>query len=339
MTKFLSFLSLSVLLLAGCSSPNQESAPTGNSPSTSSTETKKSDFKVALLTPGPVDDSGWCALAYEGLQGIKADLGAEVANQVTQPNDIKEAMRTYAQKGYNLIFGHGFEYNEPGVELAKDFPNTVFVSSSGSKTAKNAGAIRFYLEQSFYLAGFLAGKASKTGVVGMVGGPEVPSIKSTFSAFRAGATAANPKVQVLEAFTGKNDDSAAAKQVADQMIAKKADFLIHQANSGAKGVFTACKEAKIWAFGANSNQNDDDSGVVIGSALLVGKPAFLEVAKIVKEGKFDGNVIQLGMDKGAIDFVFNDKLKSNLPAEAITAMEAVKKDIVSGKFIVPKDKF
>jgi basic membrane protein A len=340
MTKFLSLLSLASLILVGCSG----GATAGNNePATTNASTTgtapKTDFKVALITPGPVNDSGWCALAFDGLQGIKTDMGVEVANSVASGNDIKEAMRSYAQKGYKLVFGHGYEYNEPGVQIAKDFPDTVFVSSSGSLTAKNAGAIRFYLEQSFYLAGVLAAKTSKSGVVGMVGGPDVPSIKSTFKAFRAGAEATNPKIQVLEAFTGSNDDVAKAKQAAEQMIQKKADVLIHQANAGAQGVFNACKEGKAWAIGANSNQNDNESGVIIGSATIVGKPAFLEVAKLVKDGKFDGSVIQLGMDKGAIDFVFNDKLKSQLPADAVTAVEAIKKDIISGKLVVPKDKF
>ncbi|MBS1701313.1 MAG: BMP family protein [Armatimonadetes bacterium] len=342
MTKFLSFLSLSVLVLAGCSGDSSSSnGSAGGNSATSSADsgTKGGTFKVALLTPGPVNDSGWCALAYDGLQGIKEDMGAEVSNQVAVGNDIKEAMRTYAQKGYNLVFGHGFEYNEPGVQVAKDFPNTVFVSSSGSLTAKNAGAIRFYLEQSFYLAGVLAGKATKTNVVGMVGGPQVPSIESTFHAFKAGAESVNPNIKVLEAFTGENNDVAKAKQAAEQMIGQKADFLIHQANGGAQGVFNACKEGHIWAFGANMNQNDNDSGVVIGSAAIIARPAFLEVAKLVKEGKFDGSTIQLDMQKGAIDFVYNDKLKSQLPADAIAKVEEVKKDILSGKFVVPKDKF
>lgn len=339
MTKFVSLLSLSAILLIGCSGGSTESSNNSSPTIGATSEAPKSDFKVALITPGPVNDSGWSALAYDGLQGIKTEMGAEVANQVAGGNDIKEAMRSYAQKGYKLVFGHGFEYNEPGVQVAKDFPDTVFVSSSGGLTAKNAGAIRFYLEQSFYLAGVLAAKTSKTGVVGMVGGPDVPSIKSTFKAFRAGATATNPQIQVLEVFTGSNDDVAKAKQAAEQMIAKKADVLIHQANAGAQGVFNACKEGKVWALGANLNQNDNESGVIIGSATIVAKPAFIEVAKLVKEGKFDGTVIQLGMEKGAIDFVFNDKLKSQLPADAVTKVEEVKKDILSGKLVVAKDKF
>lgn len=321
-------------LLVGCSGGTDTAANTPEG----STETK-SDFKVALITPGPVNDSGWCALAYDGLQAIKADLGAEVSNQVATGDTIKEAMRSYAQKGYNLVLGHGYEYNEPGHQIAPDFPNTVFVSSSGSLTAKNAGAIRFYLEQGFYLAGAFAASISKTGTVGMVGGPDVPSIRSTFKAFKAGAEAINPKINVLEAFTGKNDDVAAAKQAAEQMIGLKADVLIHQANSAAQGVFNAAKEGKVWALGANLNQNDNESGVVIGSATISAKAAFLEVAKLVKDKKFDASVVQLGMEKGAIDFVLNDKLKSNVSAEAIAKIEDLKKQIIEGKIVVAKDKF
>lgn len=324
-------------ILGGCgsSSTSTTTSTGGEKPAASGA----SDFKVALLTPGAVNDSGWSAMAFDGLNAIKSDLGAEVSNTVATGNDIKESMRSYAQKGYKLVFGHGFEYNQPGNEVAKDFPDTVFVSSSGSLTSKNSGAIRFDLEQSFYLAGVLAASVSKTGVVGMVGGPEVPSIKSTFKAFRAGAEATKQGITVLEVFTGKNDDVAAAKQVAEQMIGKKADVLIHQANSAAQGVFNAAKEGNIVAIGANLNQNDNESGVVIASATISAKAAFLEVAKLVKEGKFAGNVVEVGMDKGAIDFVFNDKLSSKVSPEAKVKVEEAKKGILDGKIVAPKDKF
>ena len=328
-------LFLFATLLAGCSKDGQG---TPASVGTSAGQDSPS-FKVALLTPGPVNDSGWSALAFEGLEAIKDETGAMTSNQVAQGSDIKESMRSYAQKGYQLVLGHGFEYNEPGVQVAKDFPDTVFISSSGSATAKNAGAIRFYLEQSFYLAGVLAANVSKTGTVGMVGGPDVPSIRSTFKAFRAGAEASKPGTKVLEVFTGKNDDVAAARQVAETMIKSGADVLIHQANAAAQGVFTACKDGKAWALGANLNQNDNESVVVIASATISAKAAFLEVTKLVKEKKFDGNVVQLGMEKGAIDFVYNDKLKSQIPEAALKAVEEAKANIMSGKLVAPKDKF
>ena len=242
MKRAFAILTLLSFVVFGCSGGAQES----KGPST--TELPKSEdrsFKVALLTPGPVSDAGWSAMAYKGLQAIKDSFGAEINNQQANDAQIRDAMRSYAQKGYNLVIGHGYEYNAPGVEVAKDFPKTVFVSSSGGEFASNAGSFRFELEQGFYLAGMAAGLMSKSGKVAMIGGPDVPSIRSTFKAFRAGAEAAKPGVVVIETFTGKNDDIAAANLATLKAIEQGADYVIHQANAAAQGVFDACKEKGV----------------------------------------------------------------------------------------------
>ncbi len=287
-----------------------------NSAPTASPTEQKSDFKVALLTPGPVSDAGWSAMAYDGLQQIKTQMNATVNNQEAKDApQIKDAMRSYARDGYNLVIGHGFEYNAPAVEVAKDFPKTVFVSSSGGGTAANAGAFRFYLEQSFYLAGEMAAKMSKTGKVAMIGGISVPSIESTFKAFEAGAKAVNPKIVVIKTYIGSFDDTAKAKQSTLAAINEGADFVIHQANAAAQGVFDACKEKGVYAFGSNADQNSNASGAVIASATIVAGPAFLDLAKKVKDGTYKGSVQLMGMDIGSIDFVINPKMKDKVPAD------------------------
>ena len=120
----LGLCALAALVLAACS------GPTSDQPATDAKS--GSEFKVALLTPGPISDAGWCAMAYDGLKAIEKDLGATVNTQEATGTKINDAMRSYAQEGYQLVIGHGFEYNEPGVALAEQFPKTVFVSSSGS---------------------------------------------------------------------------------------------------------------------------------------------------------------------------------------------------------------
>jgi basic membrane lipoprotein Med (substrate-binding protein (PBP1-ABC) superfamily) len=278
-------------------------------------------------------------MAYEGLQAIKAELGAEVNNQEAKDAQIESAMRAYAQQGYGLVLGHGFEYNAPGVKLAKEYPKTVFVSSSGGETAVNAGAFRFAMEEGFYLAGFLAGKLTKSGTVAAIGGPEVPSIKSTFKAFEAGAKAARPDIKVLQPFTGQNSDIAAAKQATLAAIGQGADMVIHQANAGAQGVFDACKEKKVMAFGANLNQNGNESGVVMASAVILAKPAFVALARRVKDGNYKGEVLTMPMKSGAIDFVMNPKHMGHVPPEVRKAVEDTRQKILNGDVIVPMDKF
>lgn len=326
-------IALALIGVLGCSSQNAGPAE-GSSTSAASYKPK-----VALLTTGPVNDSGWSALAYEGLLAIRDELGAEISHQEARGTQIRDAMRSYAQKGYRLVFGHGFEYNEPGVEIAKDFPNTVFVSSSGGKTAENAGAFRFYLEQGFYLAGVMAADLSKSGVLAMIGGPEVPSIESTFKAFEAGAKAERPDIRVLTLFTGQDSDVAAAKRATLEAISQGADVVIHQANAAAQGVFEACREKGVLAIGSNANQNDNESGVVVASAVIVAKPAFVELAKDVFEGRYKGSIRLVGMDKGAIDFVLNPKLEDRVPEATRKKLNDLKAKIVSGELVVPKDEF
>lgn len=325
---------LAGLFVAGCSGPEATSPgpPNGGRPN--------DEFKVALLTPGPVSDAGWSAMANDGLQQIRQQLGATVNQQEAKGTQIKDAMRTYAQQGYRLVIGHGFEYNDPAVQVAKDFPGTIFVSSSGGGTAPNAGAFRFYLEQGFYLAGEMAGKMTKTGKVAMIGGDKVPSIESTFKAFEAGVRAANPQIkQVIKVYTGNGQDVAAAKRATLTAIDQGADFVIHQANAAAQGVFDACKERGVFAFGANLNQNDNPSGAVLASAVIVAGPAFVDLAKQVKEGTYKGSILLMGMDKGAIDFVVNPKLQAKIPADVLKKIQEDQAKIKSGQLTVPKDEF
>jgi basic membrane lipoprotein Med (substrate-binding protein (PBP1-ABC) superfamily) len=332
--KGLALLAVLALFLAGCNG-----GETPQTPTTGSQQAAEKPFKVALLTPGPVSDAGWNALAYDGLQAIKSELGAEVNNQQAQGTQIKDAMRQYAQDGYSLVFGHGFEYNDPAFKIAGDFPNTVFVSSSGGETAANVGAFRFYLEQGFYLCGYMAGMMTKTGKAAVIGGPDVPSIHSTFEAFEAGFKAAKPNGRVISIFTGSGEDVAKAKQATLSAIGQGADFVIHQANAAAQGVFDACKEKNVYAFGANADQNNNPSGIVIASGVIVARPAFVALAKKVKEHTYKGEVTLMGMDKGAIDFVLNPALKDKVPADVQKKLGELAADIKSGKIEVPKRKF
>ncbi len=112
---------MQISLLEACTShPSTDGKPTSTT------------FKVALLTPGPVSDAGWNAAAYQGLELIKTKLGADTALvQTKSPADFEDAFRDFASRGFDLIFAHGFEYSDSALEVARSFPNTYFVVSSG----------------------------------------------------------------------------------------------------------------------------------------------------------------------------------------------------------------
>jgi len=333
------FLSiLAICFVFGCGSPSDTDE--GATVKSVSPPKPGSEFQVALLTPGPVSDSGWNALAYDGLQAINAKMNASITNKESKGADIADDMRAYARKGYNLIFGHGFEYNDPAMKVAKDFPDTVFVTSSGGGTAKNVGAFRFELEQGFYLAGYLAGLQTRTGIVGSVSVQNYPSIVSTLKAFAAGVKASNPGAKVLPpVYFGTEGDVSGAKQLTDNLITQGADVIIHQANSAAQGVFDACRTKNVYAMGSNADQNANESGIVLASATIVAKPAFLDLALQVRNKTFVGKIQKFGMDKGAIDFVINPKLKDRIRLDRRQMLDSVANNIKTGKLKVPEDNF
>ena len=296
-------------------------------------------FKVALLTPGSISDSGWNSMAYEGLMAIETALGAKVNNMEATDAQIRDSMRSYAQNGYDLVLGHGYEYNAPGLEVAEDFPDTVFVSSSGNLFSENSGTFRFHLEQGFYLAGYLAASMSQTGKIAAIGLNAIPSIKSTFRGFAHGARAANPDIVIIEPEMGSTSDIAAMKQATLAAINEGADFVIHQANEAAQGVFDACKEKGVYALGANLDQNDNPSGVVIASAVIVAKPAYVALAKEVRDGTYEGKVMLMGMSDGAIGFVVNPALADRIPARLLQTLDDLGQHIALGNLVIPMDEF
>lgn len=302
-------------------------------------------FRVALLTPGSPADGGWNQGAYEGLLRIQAELGAEISHVETRtPAEFEEGFRDYAGRGFDLVFGHGFEYQEAAAKVASEFPESVFITTSGNTVRPNVAPMVFELEQATYMAGFMAGRMSHTGIVGMIGGIDLPSIRSTFLAFRAGVEAGAPQAAVREVFIGNFDDTAAAREAALALLEEGADFLIHQANDAGRGVFQAvsdrsAKGERVFAFGTNRDQSAMGPDVVIASATLDLPQAFLEVARRVRDGTFRAEPLRLGMAEGIVDLVVNPKLSDRIPEPTRRELQDLRERIRRRDLDVPRGAF
>lgn len=288
-------------------------------------------FRVALLTPGSISDGGWNASAYDGLQLIKKELGAEISNvQTGTPSEFVQGFRDYAQQGYDLVFGHGFEFQDPALQVGKEFPTTVFVVSSGSVHAANVASMTFDLNQATYLAGIVAASLSKTGRAGCVGGIKLPVIRTTFEGFTAGAKSVKPDFVVAEAYVGSFEDVAGAKAATDALIAQGADFVLQNADAAGLGVFQSAKAAGVLAFGTNRDQSDVAPDTVLASATISIPKAFLQVAREVKDKKFVGRVLEEDLASGVIGFVVNPKLADRIPADVQKRVADAQQQIASG---------
>ena len=299
---------------------------------------------VALLTSGPVSDAGWHAGAYEGLQMIGDSLGVHISHQQTRtPADFDEAFISYAESGYGLIFGHGFEYQDAASRAGEAYPDVTFVVSSGSRPSANVVPIIFGLHEASYLAGMAAGAITASGIVGMVGGVEIPSAKGTFIAFEAGVKAMREDATVLETFIGSWDDVSAAKEAAAAQLRQGADALIHNVDAASFGFFQAVREAReggrmAWAFGMNRDQNDVAPDVIAGSAVINIPQIFVQTARAWQDGTLEGP-LYTGLATGAVDFVPNPAQPGAVPPMVLVRIEEARRLIIEEKIEVPSIDF
>jgi basic membrane lipoprotein Med (substrate-binding protein (PBP1-ABC) superfamily) len=298
-------------------------------------------FRVALLTPGSVRDAGWNQSAYEGLVAIRDQLGAEIAYQETRtPQDFEAGFRDFAARGFDLVFGHGFEFQDAAAKVGAEFPEAVFITTSGSTLRANVAPVVFELEQATYVLGYLGARVSRTGRLGAVGGVEIPSVASTFLAFAAGARAARPDVQVVTSYLGSWEDVAAGREATLALISSGADVLIHNADAAGRGFFQAAQEQTgVYVFGTNRNQNDLAPEVVLASAVLDIPLALLRVAREVEEGRFEARSIRFGLGDGVVSIAWNDRLRARLPSALRTEVDTLVKRIESGDLVVPRGGF
>ncbi|MGD0949835.1 MAG: BMP family protein [Candidatus Binatia bacterium] len=321
-----------VIASAGC---QRGSAPAPGPPASPA-----QPFKVALLSPGPVSDAGWNALAYDGLLAVRDQLGAEISQAQTKtPAEFEEGFRDFARRGYQLVLGHGFEFQDAAAAVAPDFPKTVFITTSGNTVRRNVAPLRFMLEEATYLEGMLAASMSKSGKAGVVGGMEIPSVKSTIIAFDAGVRAVRPDFAVVTSYVGNWEDVGAAKEAALALVEQGCDFLFHNADAAGLGVFQAAQARHVFAFGSNKNQNDVAPDVVIASAVSDIPRAFVEVARQVKEGRFTGRIQHMGMKEGVVSLVFNPRLESQIPSAVKERIEQARQAIIAGTLKVPTAEF
>lgn len=333
------------LILVGCVALASACEPERPQASEDSPASVPPTFRAALLTAGPVGDAGWYAGAYQGLLMLRDSLGAEVSHQQTRtPADFDEALVSYASSGYDLIFAHGFEYQDAAIRAGEAFPAATFVVSGGGRLSANVVPLIFTLEEGSYLAGMVAAGMSATGVLGMVGAVAIPSVQGTFRAFEAGARAVRPDVRILESFIGNWDDVGAAKEAAVAQLRRGADVLIHNTDAASFGVFQAVREAveagdRVWAMGMNSDQNEVAPEVILGSAVIRIPQSFLETARAWQAGDLGGAPLYAGAKDDVVDFVFNPALADAIPAALRARVEAARAAIRAGTLQVPRVPF
>ena len=308
-----------------------------------SKETKAADkaddtMKVALCVTGAVNDMGFCQSAYDALVLLEEKYGCEIAyTENVQPADMAAVFTDYAANGYDIVFGHGFQFGDPALEVAPLYPDTYFICAESNAAAENVATYIVSCEQGGYVEGVLAARMSESGKVGYIGPVEGASLIKIMNGFEDGAKSVNPDIEVQTAWTGSFTDTALAKEAAKAMIDSGVDFIAHDANECGNGAIFAAQEAGVWAMGDSYDQHELAPETVLTSSMyhfsVVYETAYLDVVN----GNFKGELKYLGMAEGAVEMAPYYDLESEIPEEVRAEIAALIESIVSGEFVVPLD--
>ena len=280
-------------------------------------------------------DAAWNAGAYAGLLQIKDSLKAAVSHvEARTPSEQENALRAYAAQGYDLVFAHGFEFQDAAERVSAAYPRTAFIITSGRRTQGNVSPLIFRLEEASYLAGMIAGGLTRTGVLGFIGGIELPPIKAAYQGWVNGARSIRANVKTREVYLNSFDDVAAGREAALALMEAGADMLHHNADAAALGMFQAIKQRPgVYAFGANGDQSGLAPGHVIGSAVIDLPRAFLLVASEVAAKTFKPHLEVFGLESGVVKYVPAATLDTLVPTSLKRRLAAAADSITRGTLL------
>jgi basic membrane protein A len=291
-------------------------------------------------------DKSFNDAAYAGILRAQKELGVTV--ELLEPatsEDREAAMRLFAARGFDLVFGVGFIFSSDVDRVAGDFPDVRFAcvdyAPPPGGAPRNVAGLAFREEEGSYLVGGVAGLMSKTRQVGFVGGMRGPLIRKFEAGYEAGVKAVCPDCVVHSAYIGTSPDAfkdpAKGKALAIAEIGSGADVLYHASGASGHGVFEAAHDAGRFAIGVDSDQYAEMPDTVVTSMVKRADVSVFDTVRAVTEGRFESGMHVFGVKDGAIDYVHDGPHGLLLPRDVIARVEGLREDIASGRVHVPSD--
>ncbi|TNC51884.1 BMP family ABC transporter substrate-binding protein [Rubellimicrobium rubrum] len=278
-------------------------------------------------------DKSFNESAFTGAQRWAEETGGTYAEfELTAEPQREQAIRRFAEQGYNPIIMVGFMSATPLGEIAPDYPDTKFVIVDAVVEQPNVRSVVFNEHEGSYLVGLLAGLASESGTVGFVGGMDIPLIRKFGCGYAQGVKAANADATVIANFTGTTpaawNDPARGAELALAQIGQGADVVYAAAGATGVGVLQTAADQDIKSIGVDSNQNYLHPGEVLTSMIK-------RVDNAVYDAMTAGEAVEtgvqvMGVANEGVGFALDEFNQDLITPEMKTAVDEAAAQIASG---------
>ena len=321
--KGLAFVLLaSSLLMAGCGAKKEEKPKVAEK------------TKVAFVLVSPAKDGGWSESHENGriyLEKNLPNVETTVVASVPEGADSERVISQLASQGNKVIFTTSFGYMDPTLNVAKKFPDVVFMHASGFKSEKNMGNYFGRIYEARYLTGMVAGKETQSNVIGYVAAFPIPEVVRGINAFTLGVKAVNPNAKVKVIWTNTWYDPAKEKQAALSLIDAGADIITQHQNT--TGPQQAAQERGKFGIGYNLDMSAVAPKAVLTSAIWNWGPFYKKVVEGVQNETWKMENYWGGMKDGVVDIApYGPMVKEDTKK----IVDAAKQGIKDGKLMIFK---
>ncbi|MFZ5633404.1 MAG: BMP family ABC transporter substrate-binding protein [Bacillota bacterium] len=289
-------------------------------------------LKVAFMYVGPVGDAGWSYAHDQGRKYLEKELPyvkTSIVESVPEGADSERVLMQLAEQGNKVIFATSFGYMDPTINVAKKYPDVVFMHCSGFKTTPNVGTYFGRIYQARYLTGIAAGKMTKSNKIGYVAAHPIPEVVRGINAFTQGVRSANPNARVKVVWTNTWYDPAAEKEAGKTLLDAGCDVVAqHQDTPGPQ---QAAEERGKYGVGYNTDMSKMAPRAVLTSAVWNWGPYYVKTVKAVREKTWKSEQYWGSMSDKIVDIA---PFGPMVPDDVKKLVEDAKKKIVDGQWDV-----
>jgi len=287
-------------------------------------------LRVAFVYVSPVAQAGWTTQHERGRRVMQAALGDKVESfyveNVPEGADAERVIRDLANQGYHLIFTPSFGFMNPTLRVAQEFPNTIFEQGTGYRTAANVGTYNARYYEGRYLAGVIAGRATRTHRAGYVAAFPIPEVLQGINAFTRGARSVDPKFQTAVVWTDAWHDPGRERDAAIALAGQGADVLTHHTDTTA--VVQFAEERKLMAVAYCSDMASFGPNAQLVAVTHQWGGFYTRTVQSVLDGTWASTSVLGGVRDGMIELQgFNPRLAPDIRAQ----VDARQRDIASGR--------
>jgi basic membrane protein A len=308
---------------------------------------------------GGVDDKGFNAKAWKGVQDAAAQLGVEaVLLESKTETDYAPNIQSFVDQKCAIIVTVGFllgDATKAAANANPDIPFSIVDYAYADGDIKNNNVLGqvFNTDEAAFLAGYLAAGMTKTGKVGTFGGVNIPPVTIFMDGYYNGVQQYNKdngkNVDVLGwnpakpkqgLFTGNFDKTDDGKTFAQNLVDEGADIVMPVAGPVGLGSAALAKQLgpeKLMIIGVDSDQYESDvanQSVYLTSVLKNMDVTTFNAIKSVVDGTFKGGVTVGTLANEGVGLAPYHDFDAKVPADLKAQIEKLKAGIIDGSVSV-----